>query len=107
MRRAEVAEGKGPAGALSTAEREELVRLRRENRQLRLHAELPARGRRVSRKRVARLMGQQHLAARNRRRFVRTTDSRHGLPVAPNVLERDFSPDTPNSTWATDSTSRL
>jgi transposase InsO family protein len=70
----------------------------------RVHAELRARGRRVSRKRVARLMGQQHLAARRRRRWVRTTDSSHGLPVAANVLERDFSPDKPNSTWATDIT---
>ncbi len=34
VRRAEVAEGKGPAGALGPVEREELVRLRRENRQL-------------------------------------------------------------------------
>ncbi len=33
-----------------------------------------------------------------------TTDSRHGLPVAPNVLERDFSPEQQNSTWATDIT---
>lgn len=63
-----------------------------------LHAELRARGRRVSRKRVARLMGQQHLAARQKRRWVRTTDSRHGLPVAPNVLQRDFCPDKPDST---------
>jgi len=70
----------------------------------RVHAELRARGRRVSRKRVARLMGQQHLAARRRRRWVRTTDSRHALPVASNVLQRDFSPDKPNSTWATDIT---
>jgi transposase InsO family protein len=49
-------------------------------------------------------MGQQHLAARKRRRFMHTTDSRHGLPVAPNVLERDFSPEQQNSTWATDIT---
>jgi putative transposase len=70
----------------------------------RVHAELRARGRRVSRKRVARLMGEQKLAARRRRRKVRTTDSNHTHPVAPNVLERDFSPDKPNSTWATDIT---
>jgi transposase InsO family protein len=87
---------------------EEVAQVHRDSRGTygspRVHAELRARGRRVSRKRVARLMGQQHLAARKRRRFVRTTDSRHGLPVAPNVLERDFSPDKPNSTWATDIT---
>ena len=70
----------------------------------RVQAELRARGQRVSRKRVARLMNEQGLAARKRRRFVRTTDSRHNQPVAPNVLERNFSPGQPNSTWATDIT---
>jgi transposase InsO family protein len=68
----------------------------------RVHAELRARGQRVSRKRVARLMRQHDIAARKKRRFVRTTDSRHNQPVAPNILERDFSPGQPNSTWATD-----
>ncbi|HEX8822873.1 MAG TPA: IS3 family transposase [Archangium sp.] len=70
----------------------------------RVHAELRARGQRVSRKRVARLMRQHEMVARKRRRFVRTTDSRHNQPVAPNVLERNFSPGQPNSTWATDIT---
>jgi putative transposase len=70
----------------------------------RVHAEMRARGRKVSRKRVARLMKKQRLAARKKRRSVRTTDSNHSHPVAPNVLERDFSPDKPNSTWATDIT---
>jgi putative transposase len=70
----------------------------------RVHAELRARGQRVGRKRVARLMSQHGLAARKKRRFVRTTDSRHHQPVAPNVLGRDFSPGQPNSTWATDIT---
>ena len=70
----------------------------------RVHAELRARGQRVSRKRVVRLMREQGLAARRRRRYVATTDSRHRQPVAPNVLARDFSPAHPNSTWATDIT---
>jgi putative transposase len=70
----------------------------------RVHAELRARGQRVSRKRVARLMNEQGLAARKRRRFVQTTDSRHNQPVASNLLERNFSPGQPNSTWATDIT---
>jgi transposase InsO family protein len=70
----------------------------------RVHAEMRARGRKVSRKRVAKLMKKQKLAARKKRRSVRTTDSNHANPVAPNVLERDFSPDQPNSTWATDIT---
>ena len=62
----------------------------------RVHAELRARGQRVSRKRVARLMNENDIAARKRRRFVCTTDSRHNQPV--------FSPGQPNSTWATDMT---
>jgi putative transposase len=70
----------------------------------RVHAQLRAQGRRVSRKRVARLMEQQKLAARRRRRRVCTTDSKHGLPVAPNVLNRNFCPAAPNRTWATDIT---
>ena len=70
----------------------------------RVHAELRARGRHVARKRVARLMRQQGLAARRRRRFVRTTDSAHRQPVADNLLARQFSPGQPNCTWATDIT---
>ena len=63
----------------------------------RVHAELHARGQRVSRKRVARLMNEQGLAARKRRRFVQTTDSRHNQPVASNLLERNFSPASPTA----------
>ncbi|XSF12109.1 IS3 family transposase [Myxococcus faecalis] len=188
VERARADRGQGKAGALTTAEREELARLRKENRQLqmerdflkkaaaffakglevkfelieaqkahfpielmcqqlgvarsgyyawqkrpeserqkanralaaevaavhqksrgtygspRVHAELRAAGRYVSRKRVARLMCQQGLAARKKRRFVCTTDSRHCQPVAPNVLARNFSADQPNCTWVTDIT---
>ncbi|RKG95619.1 IS3 family transposase [Corallococcus sp. CA047B] len=70
----------------------------------RVHAELRARGHHVAEKRVARLMRQQGLAARRRRPFVRTTDSKHSHPVAPNVVARDFQPPEPNRTWAGDIT---
>lgn len=70
----------------------------------RVHQELRARGRHVSAKRVARLMRQEGLRARARRRFVRTTDSAHSHPVAPNTLARDFLPPEPNCTWAGDIT---
>jgi putative transposase len=70
----------------------------------RVHAELRARGQRVGRKRVARLMRAQGLAARRRRRFVRTTDSRHADPIAPNVVARDFTATAPNRVWVTDIT---
>ncbi|MFP2962870.1 IS3 family transposase, partial [Myxococcus sp. 1LA] len=84
--------------------RRELTKSRGTYGSPRVHAELRAKGRRVSRKRVARLMGQQGLAARRTRRFVHTTDSRHTQPVASNVLARDFSADAPNRTWVTDIT---
>lgn len=58
----------------------------------------------LSEKRVARLMRQEGLAARKRRPFVRTTDSQHPHPVAPNVVARDFLPPGPNRTWAGDIT---
>lgn len=38
------------------------------------------------------------------RRFVRTTDSRHGLSAGENVLDRDFDPAEPNAAWASDIT---
>jgi putative transposase len=56
----------------------------------RVHAELRARGVRVGKKRVERLMRSRGLVARQKRRFRRTTDSRHALPLAPNVLDRQF-----------------
>ena len=70
----------------------------------RVHAELRASGEHVGRKRVARLMKQAHLAGRTRRRFRKTTDSNHAFPIAPNVLERDFSATAPNQAWVTDIT---
>ena len=85
-----------------------IVEIHSDNRRVygrpRIHAELTAEGTRVSGKRVARLMRQQGLRARQRRRFVRTTDSAHSHPVAPNALDRKFEPATPNSTWAGDIT---
>jgi putative transposase len=70
----------------------------------RVHAELRASGEHVGRKRVARLMKQARLAGRTRRRFRKTADSNHAFPIAPNVLERDFSATAPNQAWVTDIT---
>ncbi len=87
---------------------EDVARVHQESRRTygspRVHAELRTRGQRVSRKRVVRLMRAQGLAARRRRRYVTTTDSRHRQPVAPNVLARDFSAAQPNTSWVTDIT---
>jgi putative transposase len=70
----------------------------------RVHAELRADGVRVGRKRVERLMRESGLRARQKRRFRRTTDSNHSLPVAPNVLDRRFEVAAPNQVWVTDVT---
>src|SRR5262249_14922796 len=67
-------------------------------------AELKARGHECSENTVARLMSARGIKARGPRRFVRTTDSNHRLPVAPNVLDRDFEPSGPNESWCADIT---
>lgn len=69
----------------------------------RVHAELRRRGRRHSRRRVARLMREMGLQARRgRRRPPRTTDSRHNLPTAPNLLDRHFAAKWPDTVWLAD-----
>jgi transposase InsO family protein len=69
----------------------------------RIHAGLRERGIRCSRKRVARLMRQHGIHSRRRpKRRVRTTDSQHHRPVAPNLLKRDFSAHAPNQKWVGD-----
>jgi putative transposase len=70
----------------------------------RIHRELRANGRRVSRKRVERLMKREGIAARKKRRFARTTDSNHANPIAPNLLARKFEASMPNAAWVTDVT---
>ena len=67
----------------------------------RIHAALQAEGRTASRGRIARLMRRHGFRACCARAFkVCTTDSRHDLPLAPNVLDRNLSPAAPNRAWA-------
>ena len=70
----------------------------------RLHAALQRQGKKHSRKRVIRLMKKAGLAASVRRRFCKTTDSNHRLPVAPNVLARSFATGSIQQVWTTDIT---
>jgi transposase InsO family protein len=58
----------------------------------------------VSRKRVVRLMAQERLRHRLKRRFVVTTESHHVNPTAPNLLRRCFAVGAPNLAWASDIT---
>ena len=70
----------------------------------RMTAELNARGYACSENTVAELMRAYGIRAKAPRPFVRTTDSRHGLPVAENILGRDFEPAGPNVAWSADLT---
>ena len=70
----------------------------------RMTAELNARGHACSENTVANLMREGGVRAEAPRRGVRTTDSRHGLPAAGNVLDRDFDPARPNAAWSADIT---
>ncbi|AJX96761.1 putative transposase [Burkholderia pseudomallei PB08298010] len=59
----------------------------------------------ASKARVERLMSKNGIRARHKRRYHVTTDSRHTLPVAPNLLNHDFTPDAPNQVFSSDITS--
>jgi hypothetical protein len=70
----------------------------------RIHRELAAQGLAVGRKRIIRLMQAEGIVGRARRRYKNTTDSAHNLPVAPNLLDRQFEAQTPNQRWVGDTT---
>ena len=70
----------------------------------RIHCELIAQGECVGRNRVARLMRDEDIVGRRKRRFRKTTDSGHDQPVAPNLVDRAFEVDDVNEVWAEDIT---
>ena len=68
----------------------------------RMTRELQDNGLSVGRRRTARLMRENGLKARQKRRFKRTTDSHHAFPMAPNLLDQDVSAERPNEKWGAD-----
>ena len=86
----------------------EIAEIHRDSRGIygspRIYLTLRRRGKTVGRNRVARLMREDGLKAKTKRRFKATTDSRHAHPVAPDRLHRDFTPEGPNRVWASDIT---
>ena len=70
----------------------------------RIHEDLLEQKEPVSRKRVIRLMQEDGLKARARKRFKCTTMSDHDQPVAANLLDRQFTADAPNRRWVGDTT---
>lgn len=70
----------------------------------RLALDLRDKGLPVNRKTVAASLQRQDLRAKAARKFKATTNSRHLLPAAPNLLEQDFTATAPNQKWAGDIT---
>jgi putative transposase len=70
----------------------------------RIHAELRASHEPCSVNTVAKLMRDHDIRAKTARKFRCTTDSNHRLPVADNILDRQFDPEKPNEVWVADLT---
>jgi putative transposase len=70
----------------------------------RIHAELVGRGHACGVNFVAQVMREAGIAAKTTRKFRQTTDSNHTLPVAENILDRNFDPEEPNTSWVADVT---
>lgn len=70
----------------------------------RIHQQLLRQGEQVSRQRVARLMAKEGIQSQIRPKWVTTTNSRHQLPVAPNRLDRAFTPERLGQVWVSDIT---
>ena len=70
----------------------------------RIWKELLSSGVRVGKDRIQKLMKLHGIKARGKKRFVVTTDSKHNLPIAANLLDRNFRPDKPDVVWTSDIT---
>jgi len=70
----------------------------------RIWKELVTKGVRVGKDRIQKLMKLHGIKARGKRRYVVTTDSKHNLPIAANLLDRNFQPEQPNAVWSGDIT---
>jgi len=70
----------------------------------RIHQELKKRGFKTSLNTVAKIMRKNHIRAKFSRKFRCTTDSNHSLPVAANILNRQFDPKVVNKVWLADIT---
>ncbi len=69
-----------------------------------IHRDLIDDGVQCGKNRVARIMREAGLRSRTKKKFKATTNSKHNFPVAPNLLNQDFTVDAPDSTWVGDIT---
>lgn len=101
--------GEGPTKWLSDSALLKLIReIHRQTKAAygspRIYQELKARGVPAGRPRVERLMRENDIRGRHKRRFKATTDSKHLLPVAPNRLDQNFATERPDQVWTADIT---
>ena len=86
----------------------EIKAIHQENRKTygspRIHAELKDRQGHCGKKRIARLMRESGIRAKQKKKFKATTDSKHSHPVAPNLLQRNFEAAMPDQKWLADIT---
>jgi len=61
-------------------------------------------GKRVNRKKVAKMMREHGLNARQRKKHIKTTDSKHSFPVCDNILDQQFYAEKPGQKWVSDIT---
>jgi transposase InsO family protein len=70
----------------------------------RIKKELKKHQTRTSRRRIGRLMKEEALQVQTKQKFKVTTDSKHDKPIAPNLLEREFTVNTPDTVYVGDIT---
>jgi transposase InsO family protein len=90
--------------ALESAAKELFRKSKKSYGTRRMSSGLKKRGFKVGRHQAGSLMRRLDLRVRSRKRFRVTTDSKHDLPIAPNVLNREFQVDVPDRAWASDIT---
>lgn len=85
-----------------------IIEISEESRQTygcpRIYDQLRAEGYRCGKNTVERLMREHQIRPRTKRKFKATTDSKHNLPIAPNVLDRQFTVEEPDEVWVSDIT---
>ena len=69
-----------------------------------IHAELRSQGSYFNKKRILRLMRNNNIAAKTKKKFKRTTNSNHSNYISPNLLEQNFRVNSPNEVWVADIT---
>jgi putative transposase len=88
--------------------KEQILQIYRKSRRVygspRIHRKLDKQGIHCGKKRVERLMKEAGIRSIQKRKFKVTTDSKHDLPVAENILNRNFNADSANTKWTSDIT---